>query len=236
MGGGAPPVFGAPHRRCLMVPVVIAEGLAVMFQISGYSDGALIAEAQVHADRALDLNPNNPTVLFQVANTCIHARKWEEGLTLAQRAVDLNPSIVDARHALAAALNHFDRYDEALAHLAEAERAAPGAWSQMFTWAHRSWAYYAMGRMDEALDAVDRAMQAAPGFRAAPTTRAGVLQAMGLHADAQDMIRMVRRLESGAPLDWWINYIRGTYMSETMAGAFVQHFVDAWNATPEERA
>jgi TolB-like protein len=212
----------------------LAMGLALSYQEGAFRDATLIAEAMAHCDRAMDLNPNNPTVLFQVAHAFGRARRWDEMLSLAQRAVDLNPSMVDARQALAFGLIHFERHEEALKHLAEAERLAPGQWGQFLIWCNRCWALFGLGRLEESLKEAERAMQVAPTFKYILMTRTVLLQALGRLEEAQDMMRKMRRLDPGTPLDYWTDLARGAYLPDATQLVYAKHLVDAWNATPEE--
>ena len=212
----------------------LAMALALAFNETGYRDRKLIEEAIEHAEAALQLNPNQATVLFQVATTFSHAGRWAEGLTLAQRAVDLNPSMVDVQQALAIMLNHFERYEEALIHLAEAERLAPRAFQQVFTYCHRCWALYGLGRLEEALEAANEAIRLDPTAKYQLMTRTVFLQALGRTEEAQDMMRKTRKARPGEGLEIWVGFARGSYMSETMFKSYSQHFIDAWNATALE--
>ncbi len=211
----------------------LAMALALEFQQTGFRDRNLIGEAIEHAEAGLALNPNNAAVLFQVANTFSNAGRHTEALSLAERAVDLNPSLVDARQSLAMALNHFERYDEALAHLAEAERLAPRAFQQLFTYCHRCWALYGLGRLEAALEYANEAMRLDPASNYVLMSRTVFLQALGRTGDAQDAMRKTRKTAPGEKLEFWVGLARGSYMSETMFTTYSRHFIDVWNTTPE---
>ncbi len=214
----------------------LAMALALAYSETGCRDRKLIDEAIQHAEVALQLNPNHPSVLFQVVNTFGHAQRWAEALPLAQRAVEMNPSLVDARQALAISLNHFERYDEALAHLAEAERLAPRAFQQVFTYCHRCWALYGLGRLEAALEVGNEAVRLDPTGKYILMTLVVFLQSLGRAEEAQDMMRRARKVAPGEPLEFWVGFARGSYMSETMFKSYSQHFIDVWNATAEETA
>jgi len=214
----------------------LAMALALAYSETGFRDRKLIDEAIQHAEVALQLNPNHPSVLFQVVNTFGHAQRWAEVLPLAHRAVEMNPSLVDARQALAVSLNHFERYDEALAHLAEAERLAPRAFQQVFTYCHRCWALYGLGRLEAALEVGNEAVRLDPTGKYILMTLVVFLQALGRAEEAQDMMHRTRKVAPGEPLEFWIGFARGSYMSETMFKSYSQHFIDVWNATPKETA
>ncbi len=211
----------------------LAMGLAMLYQHTAFQDKALINEAIEHAETALKLNPNHATVLFQVANTFGNAGRWAQALSLAERAVALNPSLVDARHILAWCLCHFERYEELLVHLAEAERLAPGSFQQDFRLTQRSFALYGLGRLVEALGFVADAVRRDPTGRVPHMVHVVLLQALGRIAEAKEAMGEARKCVPGE-LDLWIGWARGSVMSETMFQSFSRHFTDAWNATPEE--
>ena len=212
----------------------LAMGLAILYQQRGFRDRELIDEAIEHAEKALELNSNHASVLFQVVNTLVNAGRWAEALPLAERAVDLNPSLVDARQALASTLSHFERYEEALVHLAEGDRIAPRAFQQVISLGHRCWALYGLGRIEAALDVVSDYVRLHPIGKYPLMSRAVFLQALGRIDEAQDMMLRTRKTAPGEPLEFWIGFARGSYMSETMFRSYSQHFIDAWKATPEE--
>lgn len=212
----------------------LSMALALSFNATGFRDRALIEVAVGHAEAALRLNPNHPSVLFQVSNTFLNAQRWTEAHACAERAVELNPSLVDGRQALACTLNHFERYDEALVQLAEAERLAPRAFQQLFTYCHRCWALYGQGRVEEALESGSVAIRLDPTGHFILMTLTVFLQALGRAEEARDMLRKTRALRPGEPLEFWVGLARGSYMSETMFKSYSQHFIDAWNATPVE--
>ena len=213
----------------------LAMSLAFLYAQTGCRDRKLIDGAIEHAEVALELNSNHATVLFQVANAFGYAGRWAEGLPLAERAVELNPSLVDARQVLACSLSHFERYEEALVQLAEGDRIAPGAFQRVYTVGYRCWALYGLGRVEEALE-VANASAYIPTGRYPLMTRTVFLQALGRTTEAKEMICRTRKAAPGEQLEFWIGFARGSYMSETMFKSFSQHFINVWNATPEEPA
>jgi TolB-like protein len=212
----------------------LAMALALQYNQTGFRDRALIDEAEQLADAALSLNPNHATVLFQVVNVFINARRAHEALPLAERAVALNPSSIDARQVLAICLIHSGRYKEALEHLAEGDRVAPRAFQSVFSLGHRSWALYGLGRLEEALAVVTEYARLDPGFAYPQLTRVVCLQALGRSGEAQEAMRKARKVAPGESLDFWLGLVSNSYFAEADRQSFSQHFIDAWNGTPEE--
>ena len=212
----------------------LAMALGVLFGYTGYRDQALIDEATGHAEAALALNPNNATVLFQVANTYLQSRRMAEMLALAERAVEINPNLVDVRQSLAVALMYYERYDEAFAQLAEGERLAPRSFQQGIIQGFRSWVLYATDRVEEALVALTEYLRLEPTGRYPLLTRVVFLQHLGRADEAQAAIRTIRKALPGEPFDYWITLIRHMNMAAPIRQAFEAHFTAAWNATAVE--
>jgi tetratricopeptide (TPR) repeat protein len=141
---------------------------------------------------------------------------------------------VTRENTLASGLNHLERYDEVLEQYAEAARRAPRSFSLFFILGNRCWALYGLGRLEEALAAVDEAIQMSPTWSYMLSSRVVILQALGRSAEAQDAIRRARKALPGGGLDLWLDRLRGSHMAPAMFQSFSQHFTDAWNATPED--
>jgi tetratricopeptide (TPR) repeat protein len=175
-------------------------------------------------------------VLFQVVNTFANAGRWNEALPLALRAVEINPNLVDARQSLATVLTHFERYEEALVHLAEGDRLSPRAFQQVLALGHRCWALYGLGRLEESLAVVSEYVSREPDGRFPLMTRAMLLQQLGRTGEAQATIRTMRKAIPDAPLRYWIGLMRTSYLPLAVIESFKQHFAAAWDAVPEDAA
>lgn len=212
----------------------LAMALALLFQQKGFRDRGLLEEAEQQADIALSLNPNHPSVLFQVVYVLLNAMRAHEALPLSERAVSLNPNLIDARQMLAASLIHFERYEEALEQLAEGDRVAPRAFQTVFSLGHRCWALYGLGRLEEALAACTELARLDPAFAYPQLSRVVCLQALGRTGEAQEAVRKARKVAPGEGLEFWLGLARNSYFAEADKKSFAQHFTDAWNATPEQ--
>jgi TolB-like protein len=214
----------------------LAMALSIAYQLTGFRDRKLIVEAQELAEVALSLNPNHPSVLFQVVYVLINAQRVAEALPLAQRAVALNPSLIDARQMLAACLIHFERYEEALEQLAEGDRVAPRAFQTVFSLGHRCWALYGLRRLEEALAACTEFARIDPAFPYPQLSRVVCLQALGRAGEAQEALRKARKVAPSEGIEFWLGLINNSYFAEADRQSFAQHFTEAWNATPEDAA
>jgi len=179
----------------------LSMALGINFTWTGFCDEALAREATEHAERALALNPNNATVLFQVSFVMTHTGRHEEALRYGERAVELNPNSPNARQALALGLTAFERYDEALAHFAEEDRVAPRAFDRFNSLGMRSAVYYAAGRLGESLVAAEQSLALNPNYFWGLACRAVCLEELGRRAEAAAVVRRIRQLEPATPLD-----------------------------------
>lgn len=211
----------------------LAMGLALLYAVNGARDRGMIEEAVSHAELALALNPNHATVLFQVVNTFGNAGRWDEALPLAQRAVEINPNLIDARQSLALVLIHFERYEEALFHLAEGDRLSPRAFQQVLALGHRCWALYGMGRIEEALAVVSEYLARDQNNRFPLMTRAMLLQQLGRFDDARLAIRQLRKAIPEGSLGYWLSLVTSSYLPDALKEPFAQNLAAAWEAEPK---
>ena len=47
-------------------------------------------------------------------------------------------------------------------------------------------------------------------------------------------MRKARKVAPGESLDFWVALARNSYFSEAVMESYSRHFIDAWNATPED--
>jgi tetratricopeptide (TPR) repeat protein len=85
-------------------------------------------EAYAFAQRALDLEPDNPYLRMALAQAHGLAGRWEEALVQARQAFDADPQYTPIRATLASALLGLGQCDEALVVLQDAIRLDPDEW------------------------------------------------------------------------------------------------------------
>jgi type IV pilus assembly protein PilF len=131
-----------------------------------------LREALDHVQKALKLNPDNADAAYLgaailLAFCAIDERssdcRFEEAEGFARKAVAAAPEHRDAKNALGVILVHEKRYDEAIAIL------KPLAGDILYgspekAWGNLGWAYLLRGNLDEAIDALRRAVAAQPLF------------------------------------------------------------------------
>jgi TolB-like protein/Flp pilus assembly protein TadD len=137
----------------------LASSQGQLLHYLGGDDAELTQEILDNVRRARALDPDHPAVLTQCAGALIGLGRAQEALPFVERAVAEEPDHVSARFILGSVLARLGRSDEALEQFDAVERLAPNT-----VWRHRSFiwrsvAHLQAGRLDEALEAADRALR-----------------------------------------------------------------------------
>jgi tetratricopeptide (TPR) repeat protein len=148
------------------------EGLAVVDEVlagASLSTSALLLAASMEyelgrdvaalkrIDRVLSIEPQASKILALRSRILCRLARWEEALADSSRALAQNPRDAEALHAKALALQGLDRIEESLEffRLAEASGVAPAI-------ADGAWLLAELGRKDESLAALERALAIQP--------------------------------------------------------------------------
>jgi tetratricopeptide (TPR) repeat protein len=146
--------------------------------------------------------------------------------------VELNPNLSTARQALAQALIHFNRPDEAIAQFDEEEKLAPRGFDRFNSLWMRSWAQYTAGRLELALRAVELSLTLNPSYLWALLTKAVCLAELGRHEEARSAIQRLRKLEPNATLDLHLARTHGAFLPTAATATFTATLQKAWDETP----
>jgi TolB-like protein/Tfp pilus assembly protein PilF len=176
------PEWGVGHG-CL----ALAVGTAYVYSFS--AQDALKQEARAHAAKALALGGHDHNVLWTVAwaQTCVGPR--EDAVRNGASAVEANPNNANARNAFAQALLGMDRPEDALVQLNEADRLAPRGFNYNIAIANRAFAYWQLGRFEDALACYEKALQIHPGNAGGLQGRMTYLAKMGRMDEAVGALR-----------------------------------------------
>ncbi len=212
----------------------LALALGVLYQRGGSLQPEVLDEALDHAKRALALDENHPTVLFQLSLVKSFAQQWDESLVLARRSVDLNPHMPEALQTLAGALIRFGRYDEALALLDEADRMAPRGFMYAVSLGNRCWIEFGAGRVDNAIAVASKILTVSPGDRNGLLLRASHYAEIGeLELACRDMIEL-RSSAPDEPLELFINTIMTSRQTDPARLRNAALFKQVWDlVTPQ---
>ena len=107
-------------------------------------------EAIADQDRAVELAPKWPAALFARALAHAGLERWREALSDLDHAFALGYASNDARRLQASALAHLGREEEAVAALKKTPVPT------------RAWLLFKLGRLDGAMEAIDKAIEANP--------------------------------------------------------------------------
>lgn len=212
----------------------LANGLAAAYEVGGARDPALAAEAQLHCDRALTLDSNDPTVLTWVANALSMITRPPKGLELAQRAVELAPTYPIAHLYLARRYLYLGEPEAALACLAEHERVAP-----LFPWRYfiafnKALAHFMAGRIDQAVLEADKAALLNPGYPYVWIAKAVLATMLGQPLEAQEAVRRLRMLEGEDSLELHLARIAHSYPDGPVRATLQAMIGDLWHSVSRE--
>lgn len=82
-----------------------------MFAANFYSQYGMLAEAEQHAAKAVELSPRKQTILFQLGSLYITQKKYTEAVEIFKRAYEAEPSYVEALKYYASALMYVNKED-----------------------------------------------------------------------------------------------------------------------------
>jgi tetratricopeptide (TPR) repeat protein len=185
-----------------------------------------------HVERALELFPNDPQVLFQAAavhevfagvrtQAALRSMKVPQGVTfdvqsegaelrraeqLYKRALERNPSLVEARIRLGRVLGLRGRHEEAIDQLRQGQ-AAEEALLQYYAHLFLGGEYEALGNGTEARRSYERAVAVAPTAQSALLGLSRVADRAGDRAAAREAVGRVLKLPVGIPEyadPWWV--------------------------------
>jgi adenylate cyclase len=125
----------------------------------------------------------------------------EQGLVEGERAIALDPNCAWCHSVLAEVLLVAGQPEEALGLVEKAMRLDPEPASAAFYSADLGWAYRALGRYEEALTALKRALTRNPEYLPAHIQLALVYNALGREEEARAAEAAVRRLNPNVPLE-----------------------------------
>ncbi len=148
-----------------------------------------MAEALNIAQTAVENDRNDPIATRVLAVVLCLMSRQEEAIETANRALQLDPNCSIARGTLGLALSYTGRSDEAIEASQMALRASPRDPNRMFWYCNISNAYFAAGRLEEALKWGRISVQAGPGWFTFQLNIAFLAALLGHHDEAQKAAR-----------------------------------------------
>jgi adenylate cyclase len=153
------------------------------------------AESMVLARRAVADDPRNPHAHFALGVACMNERRIPEAIAELREAVRLNPSHAFAYANLGHVYNYLNRPDEALPLVELALRLNPHD-PRRFMWLpYLAASHYLRRRYRDCLAACQQALEANPGYPHAVRYMVAALGQLGLAAQAQPLLGLLRRYD-----------------------------------------
>lgn len=126
----------------------------------------------------------------------VQAGRWRDTETLFEYTLAHQPASFTAHNNLGVELAARGRYDEALAHLDEVIRLAPGYYR---AWANRGSVREKLGRHEEALADLQEALRIQPDYPKARLALAQVLKSLGREKEAEQQLALAFQGDESSP-------------------------------------
>lgn len=162
--------------------------LALALTLARDYDGAL-----AEFDKALVLNPRDPSAFFDVGVTRAGQLDWPRAIVGYQRAIELDPAQWNYYYNLGIALKAAGRLNEAILSYQKAKSLAP---DQLSIRQNLGNAYCAAGRAPEAIAELTELLKIDPGWNMARPCLAQALRQVGKSADADKVEREYARYKA----------------------------------------
>jgi serine/threonine protein kinase/tetratricopeptide (TPR) repeat protein len=127
-------------------------------------------------ERAVQLGPDRPSVLYSAAQTHFRGGRYDEAMTLVERALSLQPTYEDALRLQGTVLARTGRVDEGLAVFNRLAATRP---SSVSLYTDKGLAMYNASRYAEALEAFEKTVALSPSSSVALARAGAAAQAMG---------------------------------------------------------
>ena len=178
--------------RALEIDDALAEGRALLGTLLGVADWDWRAAGSAF-QRALELNPNSPYVLFRYANFYLWPQgKVEDATVFIERALSIDPLWVLANWVFAYYLYARRQFDRAISHLLALIDMAPALY---LPYCVLGLAYMQKGMQREAVGSLEKACELCPGSPFALGMLAYVLGKAGKPEEAEALIAKLREAE-----------------------------------------
>jgi len=223
------PDFGLAHaHHALALSLhVITEGEEL--------DDALSREIRAHVTRALELDGNNPRVIAWLVMPYAALGDGEIALRLARRAMKLDPNSSNSYIQLGFAYMVVGRIGDAVTVYEQQDRRTFHDDTRHSALANLGRCYLLEGKVDEAVDRLDRALALSPDYSLALKWKAIASAQRGDDAAAHENIKRLREAEPTKTID---HHVRQMLFYSRLADRLAEHvetFRRLWDETEGDR-
>jgi TolB-like protein/DNA-binding winged helix-turn-helix (wHTH) protein/Tfp pilus assembly protein PilF len=198
------PNYGAAHAT-------LANALAATYEVGGGMEEELARASWEHVERALALDPEDPSVLACAANALSMLKRADEALPIILRAVELAPTHAFAHLYLARIYLRLRRAEDALAALAEHERLAPQCPWHYFVAFNKALGHFMAGRLDQAERELERSIVTNPNYPYSWLSKSILCMLQGRPEEASKAAARLQRLEGADSLPLQLARIAHSY-------------------------
>jgi eukaryotic-like serine/threonine-protein kinase len=173
-----------------------AEGwLAYTDHFYSYNQAQALQEFQ----HALELDPNDAEIHALYGWCLADLKRYDEGVAQNAESLKLDPLSAELSHVLGQTEYYAHRYDEAIQQEDKTIQQFPSTGFVSIAGDVLGWSYGAKGQLDEAIQAIERARKAEPGFTEAV---ASLGWAAALKGDSKTAHEMLAELDVRAKKHW----------------------------------
>jgi TolB-like protein/class 3 adenylate cyclase len=163
--------------------------LVVSVTLSATEKAERFASAEAAATKALLLAPDHAWARVALSYVLGFTNRIEQAIAECERALTLDPNLAMAHAVIGMHKLHLDRGEETEAHVLEAIRLSPRDPMVFGYWAINGFAKDSLGRSDEAVTWLRRAIQANGSYETAYFNLAAALSHLGRVEEARDAAR-----------------------------------------------
>jgi len=177
--------------------------------------------------KANELDPSLPLVCEALGNVLLFMRRYDEAIAIARRWINIEPGSADSYANLAGALIVRGEPEQVISIVDKAMRLNP--FYPFYYILYKGLAYQAVGRYEEALDAIKQSVAHNPKALHPQIHLAACLGLLGKKAPARKALIQVRKLAPNFSLDWvqtFLPYMRPTDIERLTKGLRVAGLTD----------
>lgn len=190
-------------------------------------------EIQEAANKALEIERDNPAILARVAEALCVIGMWRKGLRCAEQAFKIAPDRASSHEAMIMVCQYYKRADEALVHLDAYEKLAPRGRTVIIRLTQRSGAYYLKGDYQRSLDITDEMLMLNPNFMFALKDVVILLEKLGRREEALDALAEFKEAMPHATLEFMERVHSGSVLAPDIAQDMYEAFATVWLAAEE---